>query len=85
MRLPGAFRSFTQLTSSLLTRKTNALHLVAVFTPQSGVEALEVRVAAGDDGRSLVAAAGLDHVDRVQLERHRDENQAESTRQQEQK
>lgn len=34
---------------------------------QSGVKALEVRVAAGDDGWRLVAAAGLDHLDRVEL------------------
>lgn len=37
-------------------------------TAQRGVEPLEVGVTAGDDGRSLIAAAGLDHMDGVELE-----------------
>lgn len=37
---------------------------------QSGVEPPEVRVAASDDGWSLVAAASLNHVDGVELQRH---------------
>lgn len=37
---------------------------------QRGVEPLEVGVSAGDDGRSLVAAASLDYVDGVELRGH---------------
>ena len=50
-----------------LTRETHTLHLASVVPAQRGVELLEVGVPAGDDGRSLVAAAGLDHVDGVEL------------------
>lgn len=39
---------------------------------QRGVEPLEVGVSAGDDGRSLVAAARLDHMDGVELQRRTD-------------
>lgn len=52
----------------MLTWETDSLHLVSVVTAQRGVEALEVGVAAGDDGGRLVAAAGLDHVDGVELQ-----------------
>lgn len=65
-----------QATRLLLTRETDTLHLVAVVTPQRGVEPLEVGVSAGDDGWSLIAAAGLDHMDGVQLERGGDRQAA---------
>lgn len=39
-----------------------------MVTAQHGVEPLEVGVPAGDDGRRLIAAAGLDDVDGVQLQ-----------------
>lgn len=42
-----------------------------MVTAQRGVEPLEVGVSAGDDGRGLIAAASLDHMDGVQLEGHR--------------
>lgn len=39
------------------------------------MKALEIRVSAGDYGRSLIAAAGLDHMDGVQLEGETDTGQ----------
>lgn len=59
----------------LLTWKTDTLHLVSVGTAQRGMKALEVRVSAGDNGWSLVTAAGLDHMDGVELERSRPTSQ----------
>lgn len=45
------------------------LHLVSVVTAQRGVKALEFGVSAVDNSWSLVTAAGLDHMDGVELER----------------
>lgn len=56
------------MTSLVLTREADTLHLVSVVTAQRGVEPLKVGVSTCDDGRSLVAAARLDDVDGVQLE-----------------
>lgn len=54
----------------LLTWETETLHVLAVFTAKSGMEAPKVRVPTRDDGRNLIARARLDHMDRVQLERN---------------
>lgn len=59
-----------QHTRGLLTWETETLHVLAVFTAKSGMEAPEVRVPTRDDGRNLIARARLDHMDRVQLERN---------------
>lgn len=48
------------------------LHLVSVVTAQRGMQALEVGVSAVDNGWSLVTAAGLNHMDGVELERSSD-------------
>lgn len=58
-----------QMISILLTWETDTLHLDSVVTAQRGVEPLEVGVPACDDGWRLIAAARLDHMDGVQLER----------------
>lgn len=59
-----------QRTWGLLTWETETLHVLAVFTAKSGMEAPKVRVPTRDDGRNLIARARLDHMDRVQLERN---------------
>lgn len=59
-----------QHTWGLLTWETETLHVLAVFTAKSGMEAPKVRVPTRDDGRNLIARARLDHMDRVQLERN---------------
>ncbi len=68
-----------QLTELLLTWEADTLHLVSVVTPQRGVEPLEVGVSAGDDGWRLIAAARLDHMDGVQLERDGDRTSSDSS------
>lgn len=62
----------SSLTSLLLTWETDTLHVISMVTAQRGMKALEVGVSAGDNGWSLVTAAGLNHVDCVQLKTSRD-------------
>jgi len=53
-----------------LTWEADSVHLVSMVTSQGGVEALEVRVAFGDDSRGLVTTTRLHHMDGVELHTH---------------
>lgn len=56
--------------SLALTWEADSVHLVSMVTSQGGVEALEVRVAFGDDSRGLVTTTRLHHMDGVELQTH---------------